>query len=1255
MAALVLDKTGTSSANLVINEKHDVSSKTKRILVPNKGAFFGKGLIIKDASTNKILQPVTGYKILHMVREAVRETNKEVYAVIIIIDTGVLDVLLTYQAVGGVYSNVASEINDLLDAYLDGRTPSDTIGQIVGAPVQTLPEHHIQNIADFQGAGSALSMLEGIRKAILLGDTNAFGAVYDHIDNMFNNAMADLNGIRDYFEDKYTQAENRFMRRNGSVIITDEDANPSTYTDGKWQRLPNVFLYGTTINGQVGNTLDVAEGTGLIARKTNFFIRDDAGDGVIRVINANRTTMTEGESVVFTLTTIGLPAGSKLAYTLAGIDANDLVSGTITGEFTTNASGVATVTVSIKRDFTTEGPEVLKCYLTNFPGVYDSVVINDTSKTPSYKLILGANTVGTVPYTTINEGQAFYITVITTDVDSGTLLNLTYGDQATATDFMTALPSTVTIGADGIGYALVTLKEDFLTEGAETFIVNVSTQANPTDIKVTSSISITDTSKTKAYTTRWSASATGTGTISSANEGDTVYFVITTENVPQGTVLNLGYFGVNAADLVDVIPPSITIYNNLAIIPITIAADYTTEGAETLRITVSDGTVAVSNASLTINDTSKTPTYAIRYSTNSSGTDTIISANEGDTVYAIVETTNVINGSILQVGYSGVQSADFLEAPGSTVTINGNIGTIRFIIKEDFTTESVETLTLTVSVAGAVKASKALTIVDTSVSVSGAITFSKTTALAGAITEINEDETTVYVIYKTEDVPNGTVLGISFEGLENNDLIATFPTTITLNNNLATTSFKVRKDWTTEGDQYLLAKLLMPNGAIVQNTLAIRDTSLTPVINKLIYSTTNTGSAPVATIGEDQTLYLVMETANIPDGTTMNIAWTGTADATDFDGVRPTSVTITANKGFVAIKTKADYASEATETCIATVTLPGTNGTTAATLSILDTHKPQTVSVRYNTLPDGTGTNVTSVNEGSTVYAILTGTNVLDNQLINLAWSGNTTDISSAMPSSVAMVGNKASVTITATADLTREDTAESITLTATTPSGATGNANLVINDTSKGYAVATWRTFASTASAEIPTTGANEGTLAYLHVNTFGIPANEVLTYTWSGTSVNAGDFYIQPDGTISTYSNAGYTSFNLLRDYVTEGTETLNVTVSDAKGNVLVTTSLKILDASKTPTFTAVFSTDAGGVSTFTSVDEPTIGIKNIYAVVKTTNMFDGDVVQFTFSGTADNADFSGTPISNTVNVTINNNIGYYNLKLLADNADG
>lgn len=1256
MATLALDKTGTSSANLIVNERHDVSSKTKRIFTPLKGAFFGSGLIIRDASTNKILQPITGYKILHMVREAVLETHKEVYAVILVLDTGVLDVVITYQAVGGLFSNTVSELTDLLGEYLDGTTPTDTIGQIVGAPVQALPQHHMQPISDFQNAGSALAMLEGIRKAIMLGDTNAFGAAYQYIDNQFNDSMTNLDSIKTYFDTKYDEAQTRFTRRNGTVIVTDDDANPGTYTDGKWNRLPNVFLYGTTKNNEVGTTIDVAEGSGLVARKTNFFIRDDQGDGIIRVITANKTSINEGESVNFTLTTVGLGTGSKLAYTLTGIDATDLTTGSLTGEFTINASGVATITVAIKRDFKSEGPEVLKCHLNNFPGTYDSVVINDTSKTPSYKLVLSADNVGNIPMVSVDEGSAFQVVVITTDVDAGTTLYLTYSGGANNSDFVGTLPSSFVVNDFGINYVTINVKEDFLTEGNESLIVNVGTTSNSNDIKVSNSISINDTSKSKVYTTRWSASSTGAGTVSSVNEGDTTYLVVSTENVPQGTILNLTYSGITVADLVDNIPTNIVIYNNLAVIPVTIKADSVTENAETLVVNLIDGATTVSTASIVINDTSKSPTYTLRYSTNSTGTDTILNANEGDTVYAIVETTNVPNGTIVQISYTGLSVADFLEIPTTTATIVGNMAAVKFVIKSDFVTESTEILNMSVSYGGVIRTSKSLTVADTSVSVSGTITFSKTTLASGAVSVVDEDETTIYILYKTVDVPNNTVLGISFEGLESTDIVANFPTTVTIINNAASTSFSINKDWVTEGDQYFLAKLLLPNGAVIQNTLTVRDSSKTPVIDKMFYHTAADNTMPITTIGEDVSMNLAIETTNIPTGTVMNIAWSGTSDASDYTGARPTTITVDSNgKGLIPFTTKPDYVSEATETCIATITLPGTNGTKSATLNIIDTHKPQAIAIAFNTLPDGKGAAVTSVNEGSTVYAILTGTNVLDNQVVNLAWGGNTTDLSSVKPTTVTMVGNKASLTITATADLAREDIAETITLTATTPSGAVGSGTLTINDTSKGYAIATWRTGTPTNSTEIPTNGIDEGLPAVLHLNTFGIPANDALTYTWSGTGITADDFDIPPNGIMSTSNNAGYGIFITKRDYLTDGVKTLNVTVRDSKGNELVTTSVKILDASKLPTFTAVFATDAAGVNTFTSVDEPTSGIKNIYAVVKTTNMFDGDVVQFNFSGDADNADFSGTPISNVVNVTVNNNIGYYNLKLLADNADG
>ena len=57
-----------------------------------------------------------------------------------------------------------------------------------------------------------------------------------------------------------------------------------------------------------------------------------------------------------------------------------------------------------------------------------------------------------------------------------------------------------------------------------------------------------------------------------------------------------------------------------------------------------------------------------------------------------------------------------------------------------------EQLSFSVSFGGNVKASATATINDTSVSVSGSVTFSKTTNVSGTISEVDEDESIVYII-----------------------------------------------------------------------------------------------------------------------------------------------------------------------------------------------------------------------------------------------------------------------------------------------------------------------------------------------------------------------------------------------------------------------------------------------------------------------------------------------------------------------------
>ena len=89
-------------------------------------------------------------------------------------------------------------------------------------------------------------------------------------------------------------------------------------------------------------------------------------------------SINEGSTATFTLTTTNVASGTSLPYTLSGsINATDISSGSLSGYLIVNASGVATMQVSLLSDNLTEGPETLTITV---GGTSASTVINDTSK-----------------------------------------------------------------------------------------------------------------------------------------------------------------------------------------------------------------------------------------------------------------------------------------------------------------------------------------------------------------------------------------------------------------------------------------------------------------------------------------------------------------------------------------------------------------------------------------------------------------------------------------------------------------------------------------------------------------------------------------------------------------------------------------------------------------------------------------------------------------------------------------------------------
>lgn len=245
--------------------------------------------------------------------------------------------------------------------------------------------------------------------------------------------------------------------------------------------------------------------------------------------------------------------------------------------------------------------------------------------------------------------------------------------------------------------------------------------------RASASTTIVDTSYPMTYTSKWATTAAGTTTITETDEGKDVYFVIDSDNVPDGTrgrviIVSLGNSDTAAgvADFDDyVYSTDVVMSGGKAAVKVSIKADQLTENRESFYAALLNPEGGVlTNAPLYINDTSKTPepTYTIGWYSSSTGTTPINTINEGSTAWLIINTTNVANGAVVECRVSGgVNTVDFTDSVlNRNVTISSNVGRTSFPISADNTAEGNETLTVSIYVGGVYKAQASITIIDTS-------------------------------------------------------------------------------------------------------------------------------------------------------------------------------------------------------------------------------------------------------------------------------------------------------------------------------------------------------------------------------------------------------------------------------------------------------------------------------------------------------------------------------------------------------------
>ena len=221
---------------------------------------------------------------------------------------------------------------------------------------------------------------------------------------------------------------------------------------------------GYPFTAWTGKWWDVADG--LLSLNFTFgeiykgYIVEYGGLPATYTITPSATSVNEGSSVTFTIDTKNVEWGKTIAYTISGVSAADVESGSLTGTAVVSqkgVDGVATISVGIKSDSLVEGTEAL---ILSVGSSSSAVAVIDVLPQPTVRIDSSS--------TSVDEGSSVLFTWVTTGVAAGTLYSYTLSGISTADLATGSLTGSVAVGSIGIATLDVQLKADRVTEGTET-------------------------------------------------------------------------------------------------------------------------------------------------------------------------------------------------------------------------------------------------------------------------------------------------------------------------------------------------------------------------------------------------------------------------------------------------------------------------------------------------------------------------------------------------------------------------------------------------------------------------------------------------------------------------------------------------------------------------------------------------------------------------------------------------------------------
>ena len=313
-------------------------------------------------------------------------------------------------------------------------------------------------------------------------------------------------------------------------------------------------------------------------------------------ITSDKVYYTEGETIKYVVTTTNTPGGVSYNYTVEGtIDASDIDGGSLSGSFTTDANGVAQfeITTLVNDDVsgTTDDIESISVYITDTPAYTDAFILGEADTQVRWSVDSDK--------TYVREGETATVTVSTVNIPDGT--NFTYELIGTVTyeDIVGArIISSVDVDAqpleikDGQCIIPVTPTVDGEIEESEYFDFTIKSYIDDNgDVQTVDDVSTQiiiladDTTDQEPLVPAYFVTTDQL----TVKEGGVVKYIITTSNVPNGTVLQymLSGSGIKPSDFsTNSLFGTFQVINNEATVYIGIEDDTEVEQNETVIFTI---------------------------------------------------------------------------------------------------------------------------------------------------------------------------------------------------------------------------------------------------------------------------------------------------------------------------------------------------------------------------------------------------------------------------------------------------------------------------------------------------------------------------------------------------------------------------------------------------------------------------------------------------------------------------------------------